>query len=396
MRFHRSKISLFFLFVVALIGTVLRTPALIPPFLEYGNLVHAHSHVAFQGWIYTLMLLALISLYLSPPQIQQGRYWLQFKFTVLVIIGVLITFSWQGYALYAIIFATLFQLLNYWFIYCFLRDTKGVDQSISLSWIKTGLVLGLLSTLVPIAIGILASEGLGGSEIYNSLVYTFLHLQYNGWFLFVALGLFYKLLENHHIEYDRKSAGRCYWLFTLSVLPAIALSLLGMSFAAPFKPPAYMAAALQLAAIIFFLKSFKGNIKQLLCGKNQWFQWHLTSFLGFFVLKTLLQGISVFPLFRTYAFHNKQIILAYLHLSLIGVISFLLLATMIDQRWLRINSYSKAGNMLLLFGFVATELGLVFGGLGWISNPLALSIGSAAMALGIVLLIISPQDQLKL
>ena len=396
MRFHRSKISLSFLFLVALIGTVLRTPALIPPFLEYRNLVHAHSHVAFQGWIYTLMFLALISFYLSADQIQQGRYRLQFKFTVLVIVGVLITFSWQGYALYAIIFATLFQLLNYWFIYCFFRDTKGVGQSISLRWIKTGLVLGLLSTLVPIGIGILASKGLGGSETYNSLVYAFLHLQYNGWFLFVALGLFYKLLENHQVQYNHKSTRRFYWLFTISVLPAIALSLLGMSFAAPFKPPAYLSAALQMAALVFFLKSLMGNIKQLFSGKNQWFHWYLSSFLVFFVLKTLLQCFSVFPLFNTYAFHNKQIILAYLHLSLIGVISFLLMATMIDKGWLRINIYSKAGNLMLVTGFTITELLLVLSGLGLASNPVILSAGSAIMAFGILFLILSPQIQLKI
>ena len=109
---HWSKASLVFLFLVALIGTALRSVAFQPIPLEYANLVHAHSHVAFQGWIYTLMLLLLVRYFLSEDQIIAGKYLLQFQLTVVVIVGVLITFSIQGYGLYSIIFSTLFQILN--------------------------------------------------------------------------------------------------------------------------------------------------------------------------------------------------------------------------------------------------------------------------------------------
>ena len=79
------------------------------------------------------------------------------------------------------------QLLVY--LSVFFKDTKHLD-SLPLRLIRMGLWLGVLSTLMPIGIGILSAKRLNGSEAYQSIVYTFLHLQYNGWFLFVLLGLY--------------------------------------------------------------------------------------------------------------------------------------------------------------------------------------------------------------
>lgn len=389
----KSKISLIFLLIVALIGTLLRSAFLITIPFEFQNLVHAHSHVAFQGWVYTLMMLILIDSYLDKSQIKKRRYLLQFNLTTVVIIGILITFSMQGYGLYSIIFLTLFQLLNYLFIYSFFRDTKHFlndnVKPVSLLFIKTGLWLGLLSTLMPIGIGIISSKGLNGSEIYNALVYTFLHLQYNGWFLFVALGLFYKFLENNSGFYKRIYAVRFYFLFTISVIPAISLSMLGMSFSNYILLPAYISAALQLLALFYFLKSFYGCLFAVLNKKSIWFRILLITFLLSFFLKVTLQFLSVFPVFKDYAFNNKSIVIAYIHLSMIGVISFLFLAMMIEQKWLNLNRFNMTGNIFLFSGFISTELLLLFIGLTIYYNPAALSIGSFFMAIGILFLILS-------
>ena len=388
-----SKISLVFFFVVALIGTLLRSTFFISIPLEYGNLVHAHSHTAFQGWIYTVIILLLTNLYLKKHQIQKGRYSLQFNLTIFVLIGTLISFSLQGYGLYSIIFSTLFQLLNYWFIYRFIKDTRGINSpskdTISFRFIKTGLWLGLLSTIMPYGIGLLSAKGLGGTEVYLSFVYTFMHLQYNGWFLFVALGLFYKFLEDNNILFNRNHAIKFYQLFTIAVIPAIALSLLGMSFSKYLILPAYFAALFQALGLLFFILSINSNLKVFLRQKNRWFQLYFIVFLVSFILKIILQCLSVFPVFWSYAFNNKLILLAYLHLSLIGVISFLLLSLIIDLKWITINGFGKVGSALLVLGFIATELLLVTGGLGLYHNHLILMLGSASMAMGIFFLIIS-------
>jgi len=254
--------------------------------------------------------------------------------------------------------------------------------------------LGVLSTLLPYGIGVLSAKGLGGSEAYQSLVYTFLHLQYNGWFLFVVLGLFFKLLENNHIYYHQKYAVRFYWLFTLAVMPAIALSMVGMSFSKYILLPAYVAATLQSIALLYFLRLITGNLITAFKEKSKWFQLYVTVFLVSFIIKVALQCFSVLPVFKLYAFYNKYIILAYLHLSLIGVISFLLLALMIDLKWLSTYGFCKIGSSLLVLGFAITELLLVFGGLGWYYSQVMLITGSATMVMGILFLIVSSNNKI--
>ncbi len=388
-----SKTSLIFLFIVALIGTMLRSVAFLPLPLEYVNLVHAHSHVAFQGWVYTCMMLLLTQAYLTDEQVRKGRYALQFVLTVIVVAGILISFSIQGYAFYSILFSTLFQLLNYWFIFRFLRDVKKTDyhrkHDLSLRFVKTGLWFGLLSTLLPIGIGLLSARGQGGSETYRSLVYTFLHLQYNGWFLFVALGLFYRLLDRNNWVCDRKEVSRFYNLLALAVIPSISLSLLGMEFSRYLMPVAYVSSALLGGAIVFFIRGLPKQWYSALRQKNFWFRVYIAGFVLSFAVKMILQTLSVLPPFQSYASYNKFIIIAYLHLSLIGSISFLLLALLVELQWVLVTRLFKIGSLLFISGFAVTETLLVLAGLGLFYNDLSLSLGSGAMALGVLLMVLS-------
>lgn len=393
-----SKISLSFLFIVALIGTLLRSTGLVSIPFEYMNLVHAHSHVAFQGWVYTCILLLLPLTYLKDSQIREGRYALQFLLTVLVIVGILISFSLQGYGLYSILFSTLFQFLNYWFIFRFLKDARENNPPgksyISLQFVKTGLWFGVLSTLLPIGIGILSAKGLSGSEAYRSLVYTFLHLQYNGWFLFVVLGLFFRFLDRKKISYDKKQANRFYYFFSITVLPSITLSLLGMQFSNYILPLAVVSVLLLCAGLYFFIRCLPKHFLASLSEMNVWIKTYLLAFIAAFVLKTTLQSLSVLPALKPYAFYNKFIIVAYLHLSLIGSITFFLLALFLDRHWIPVNRLFQISSVLFISGFAITEILLTIVGFGLFYSQRWLVAGSAAMALGIFLMMVSGKPKI--
>lgn len=390
-----SKISLFFFFAAVLIGTLLRTSFFYKLPFEYGNLVHAHSHVAFQGWIYTIILLITTKLFLNKKQIQKGHYPLQFKLSIIVIIGILISFSAQGYGLYSIFFSSVFQLLNYWFIFSFLKDVKRSNNQtqnvISIKFIKTGLWLGVISGILPFGVGLLSAKGLNNTEIYYSFIYSFLHLQYNGWFLFVAIGVFFKCLEKDKILHHQKHALKFYWLFTITVIPALSLSFLGMSFSRSVILLAGFSAILQIMGTVFFFLLLKPMLLKWLHKKNIWFQVFIKIFLLSFFLKIILQFLSIIPVFEQFAFANKNIILAYLHLNFIGVLSSLFLAILIELNWIHLNSYSKTGIVLLLSGFISTELMLVFSGIDTYYNQQILLIGSIGITFGVLLLLIIPK-----
>ena len=388
-----SKISLVFLFVVALIGTLLRSVAFVTVPLEYVNLVHAHSHVAFQGWVYTCMILLLTTTYLTAEQVRKGRYPLQFVLTVIVVVGILISFALQGYAFYSILFSSFFQVLNYWFIFRFFKDAKKTEfhynGDSSLRFVKTGLWFGLLSTLLPIGIGVLSAKGQNGSEAYRSLVYTFLHLQYNGWFLFVVLGLFYRFFDRNHWSYSRREVIRFYYLLAIAVIPSISLSLFSMEFSRHIIPLAYASALILLGALIFFIRGLPKNLFASLEKQGFWFRVYFYGFIASFLLKMALQVLSVLPPFQSYASYNKFIIIAYLHLSLIGSISFLLLALFLDMKWMPVTRRFKAGSALLFAGFGGIEILLALAGLGFFYDPVLLAVGSGCMAFGILTMILN-------
>lgn len=393
MRTEWYKVSLLFLFLVAIIGTLLRSFGFFSIPFEYSHLVHAHSHTAFQGWVYLLMFLLLTKTFLSEEQLKHRRYPLQFKITVFIIFGILVSFTVQGYALYSILFSTLFQLLNYWFVASFLRDTRtniqNTTNGTALRFIKAGLWFGVLSTILPYGIGILSAKGLNGTEAYRSLVYSFMHLQYNGWFLFIVLGLFYNYLDRKEIPYNKQRSKLFYRFFALAVIPAISLSLLGMSFSKYLLPIAYLSALLLAVSMICFVRSIPKNLLTYIQKESRWFNLYFLVFLLSFALKLLLQCLSVFPFVKTYAFYSKSIIIAYLHLSLLGSISFLLLALLIDKKWLSTTWIVKVGSSLLVAGFVVSELSLVLSGFNVFHTPEILLIGSAFMAVGIFLMLIS-------
>jgi hypothetical protein len=398
MKIEWSKISLFFLFVVALIGTLLRSFSYFSSSLEYSNLVHAHSHVAFQGWIYSILMLVLTTTFLNEYQIQKGIYKLQFKLTIFIVFIILITFSIQGYALFSIISSTLFQFLNYWFIIRFLKDTKYLKKKfyLSLKFIRTGLYFGVLSTFIPYVVGVVSAKGLNGSELYKSLIYIFLHLQYNGWFLFVILGLLFHFLKSNRIKINSHYVNLFYILMKLLVIPSIILSLLGMSYSKIIEIPSYFIAIFLLIAIYLFYKSI--NFKDLIYkihSKKILFKLYFYTFLFSLLLKLLLQFFSVFRNGYIDIFNNKSLILGYLHLNFIGLISFFILAFLIEIRWLPYNRYSKIGLTLFFFGFILTEIILSFNSINFFNSQGILTLGSFIMLLGIGLLTFSRNNTTK-
>ncbi len=382
------KTSLLFLLTISLVGTLMR----LFPFLElplaYGHLLHAHSHTAFQGWVYTAMLLFLTNLFLSPRQIKSGRYGLQFKLAAVVVAGVLFTFAVQGYGLYSIIFSTLFQLLNYWFIFRFLKDIRQLPCSISLRWVKSGLWLGLLSTLAPFAIGALSAKGLGGTEAYNSAVYFFLHFQYNGWFQFVAVGLFFKWLERDGVVFDPRLAGQSHGLFLAAVVPAYLLSLLGMSFGRAVWVPAAIAALLQMLGLWCFCRTLGAAARAWLLSRNRWLRAFLFVAVTSFFLKYVFQFLSLFPPIQAVAFTSRNLIVGYLHLCLLGTITCFFISLIFELKWLQLRNTTKIGSWLFLIGFLATEAALGVSRMGWGNWPLILLLLSMLMTVGISLLLL--------
>src|SRR5215467_570115 len=113
-------LSLVNLCIVALLGTTLRTKFLFSiPFIDFKNFLSAHSHFAFGGWVTLAVMLLYITNLLTYEQQQKKIYqWILWGIEINAV-GMAVTFPFQGYALFSIIFSTLFIFFTYAFSWIF-------------------------------------------------------------------------------------------------------------------------------------------------------------------------------------------------------------------------------------------------------------------------------------
>lgn len=345
--------------------------------INYKYFLHGHSHLAFLGWVFNALFVALLYAYL-PSQVK--RYQLLFSLLQVSVVGMLVSFPLQGYAAVSITFSTLHIFLSYAFAYRFLRDIRSEafvqkKHALSIAFVKWSLFFMVLSSLGPFALGAVVAKGLAGTSLYQLAIYFYLHFQYDGWFSFAVFGLFFWLLETHQIHFNQK-AGRYFLLsMAISCMPAYALSTLWT------HPPVWvylgaaLSAVLQLIALFFLIRMLfiiRKDLKSLFEKRI----FHLLFFAGMaFSIKTFLQLIGSFPAIADMAFLVRNFTIGYLHLIFLGFITVFLIGWFAAQKFLQLNkTLAIWGIRLLLVGFVSSELYIflqpVFFKYGWGAIPL--------------------------
>lgn len=360
------KISLLYFLIIAVLGTLIRFGFLSGFFLvNYKYMLHAHSHLAFLGWIYPVLFISIVNSFLNKEQIINGKYHLQFFITQIILAGMFISFLIQGYGIVSIIFSTIFQFLTYWFTFRFFRDWKmkpslEKTHNSSVKFIKTGLIALVVSSFGTWGLAVIGAKGMAGTTIYELAIYFYLHFQYNGWFTFSILGFFIWILESNKVEFSTKDCFFSLKLLAVSLFPAFLLSVLGKNPGNLVIFIAVAAGVAQMAGTIYFLKlQFKVR-KDLSRLFNNYEKVLIAIAAISFSLKTILQLMSALPIFTEIAFNNRYIVIAYIHLVFIGFISLSLFAYLSKTGGYILNSrVAKTGVSLLVIGFSLTEILLI-------------------------------------
>lgn len=390
------KFPLLFFFIASVIGVVLRWHLHHPiSGFEYSYWLHAHSHLMFLGWVFNALSVAFIH-YFIPADVQSKFNWLLIVLNILVA-AMLISFPLQGYGFYSILISTFHTIGVVIYYVLFLRYSKIDYDHIALKFVKASLLFFLLSAIGPFALGALVANGLGNTPWYSLAVYYYLHFQYNGVFTFGVLALVFKLFESHGLKFNKRSASIFYKLLFVACFPAYALSALWATTEPFVVALGFLAALLQLVAVGFFMHAlprFKKIQKQF----TRTTKLLLVAALLSFLLKIILQKLSAFPAINMLAYEIRWYVIGYLHLVLLGVISFALLAWYVELFKLRIG-----GMFWFLFsGFAISEAALITIGKVNVSMLLLVLVAaSALMVVGIggilykVLLMTKQPEQLK-
>lgn len=352
--------------LVALAGVTLRYKINFPlPSVNQKNLLHGHSHFAFVGWV-TLVLMALMVQYLQVkrPQLNVKKYNLILLLNCLSAYGMFAGFIAQGYDTISITFTSICILFSYIFIFFYWRDLNKVsDESYAPQWLKASLFLWAFSSLGAIALAYLMVNRIMIQDFYFGAIYFFLHFQYNGWFLFVCFALLFSALNQKGILSANGVSKKLFFVMALTVVPTYILSIIWLKLPPVLIWIGNVAGILQLLVLVYFIKLLLLLKKKTFATFSITTRWLWTLASVAFMIKIVLQLLSIIPFFSHYAFGYRPVIIGYLHLSFLGIISFFILGY-IDFALRKINrQLSKVGMLLFVIGVLVQEFVLMLQGL---------------------------------
>jgi len=353
------SIPIIFFFIASSLGLFLRWHFISPlESVRYPFLLHAHSHIMFVGWVFNAFYLAYVSSYIRTKWI--SRYRLLFVVLQVLVVGMLFSFPLQGYGLFSITFSALHTILAGVFVFLFFQDLKHVNlkNSVSVWFVKTSLFFFLLSSIGPFSLGFLVANGLGQSNWYYFAVYFYLHFQYNGFFLFGVLGLFFKLLEERNVLITKAKVLQAGAIMAISCVPAYFLSVLWANPGWMYHTMGFVAACLQIGSLVLFTKIFIRNRDAIRSAFNPFSVSLLHIILAAFTVKLVLQLLSVHPEIARLAYQFRSYVIAYLHLVLLGIITLSLLVWYKEKWFVPLTGY-KSAFVLYILGLLGMELLLI-------------------------------------
>ena len=387
---NHINLALGYFIIAALLGVLLRSFHSIEIPVTYKFIVHTHSHIALLGWVYMGLTTLLYKLFLKRKEVAL-KYRRIFWFTQFTLVGMLVTFPFQGYALFSIIFSTLFLFASYWFTGFFMKHIPASDKKTnSYKCVKFALWYMVLSSLGPWALGAIMNT-LGAASIWYRLsIYFYLHFQYNGWMILGLLGVFIYVLERNDIEIPKVTFNRFFWWINLGIVLSFFLSTLWT------KPHVFLYVIGGLGAILQIM-AFGILVMLGIRNKEKLFQilTPLQKNLLFIVavlvgVKILLQLLTAFPYFADLAATITDFTIGYLHWTFLGVVT---MALFLFFNYFKLLILPKPAIILYLIGFVFTEVMIFYKGMAaWGSLGIfegyfeVLALGSLVIPLSLILI----------
>jgi len=377
--------------VVAFLGLVMRLKMIFSiPFIDFKYILHAHSHFAFGGWV-TLALLALFSYKLLPHSLNKKPVYNWLLGGIFFnACGMLLSFPFQGYGSFSILFSTLFIFTTYAYAVVFIRDLRKVEVSKSVKLLATAsMVYMVLSSAGAFTLAYLLATKSTNLFLYKDAVYTYLHLQYNGFF---TLAIFSLMI--HYLGLEGKGSRVFAQLMNIAIIPSMFMSYLWHYPDIFMRFIAIAGSALVIIAVIWFFIMMAENrdrFKHLKPAARNITTLAMISF----ALKMIFQSLTIIPSLGPLVFANRPVIIGFLHLVLLGFVTLYLLAHFIQCGLFPDRRRAILSVSLFIAGVLINEVVLLTQGLGvmlMISSNMAnwLLLGAAGLLfLGALLMAIT-------
>jgi len=375
--------------VASLMGLLLRLMYVAPiEGINFQFLMHGHSHVAMLGWVYLMLYCLIIHFFVSKEAQQKPIYNRLFWITEVAVVGMMIDFPAQGYAFASILFSTLHIFCSYYFVHLIWKDAKPSTFP-EKRMLRTALFFMVFSTLGVWCLG--PAVGLMGKEsaFYQIAIQFFLHFQFNGWFLFAVLALFFKQSK---INVEEKKFRLFYTLFVTATVLTLALPV-SWSLSNPiFYWINAIGVTIQLISLVVFAqliqKQFQAFFMPLTSLEKTVYRFALCSL----ALKIMIQLVVLVPELTRVSHEIRNFVVGYIHLTMLGIITGFLFGFALENGFLNSqNKIQKWGILIFLLGLVTTEILLFLQGTWLFLNNVSfpdyyqnLFIASIALPLGLL------------
>lgn len=396
-------ITLINLMIVASLGLLLRSKILFSiPGVDFKFILHAHSHFAFGGWI-TLCLFTLMTFEILPESCSsKPKYKYLLSGLLITAAGMLFSFPVQGYAFFSILFSTLFIFLTYAYSWVFIKDLlkSRTEKAVALLCIVSLIAL-TVSSIGPFTLAYMMVSHSTNTLLYKDAIYTYLHLQYNGFFTLAVFALF---VNQFNIQFDdlaKRNVKRFAIVLSLSVLPTLFLSYLWHFQNIAIRSIAILGCVLLVITLFRFIvmmRSISNYLKSITPFAKAI---GLLSMIAFAIKTTVQIGI-VFPSIGNEVFGDRPIIIGYLHLVMLGFVSLYLLAHLVQTKYFEINKgLSKTGIIIFIGAVIGNELILMTQGLSAMMMysstlyPWLLWVAAICLFMGALLICLSVIGHLK-
>jgi len=378
-----------FWLVAATLGLLLRLQAVSPmERLNYGNFLHAHSHVAFLGWVFNAFFALALRFFVRAEDV--STLWRVFLVIQIAVGGMLVAFPLEGYAGVSIAFSTLQMVCSGVFAWKLWKRNRASPEA--RGFLRVALAFLVISGAGPLTLGPLAATGLRESPWYALAIYFYLHCQYNGWFMFFLQAVFLQYRHERGLDMNGSLARRSLGWLTAGCGLTFALSGLWTN------PPdwVYVAAVsggvAQLIGCAIFVRGMRGTAGLFVSNHAGIVRGLAVLALGAFLLKQSLQLAATVPGLVGFM-GNRWMVIGFLHLIFLGLVTPMLVAWAVELDWIRVNGWTKSGLGLFLAGAFATELVLGIspltsagGGGPWPATLQILLAGAVLMVGGLALL----------
>ena len=382
------KFSFINLTIVALLGTLMRYKIGFEfPYFNQKNLLHSHSHFAFSGWVsHTIIVLMVYYLKKEIKDFNSSSYNKIIAANLICAYGMLISFIAQGYGGISIFFSTASIFVSFVFAYQYFKDLNHINaDNLAINWFKAAIVFNIVSCLGTFYLAYMMMSKNIVQDLYLASIYYYLHFQYNGWFFFSCMGLFFGYLNLKKSNFPYLKT--IYLLFVSSCIPAYFLSTLWLDLPMWLYIITAIASIFQVFAWIKFVLFIKQNKSDFLENYSILFR-NIILFVGLAIsVKFLLQLGSTIPALSKVAFGFRPIVIAYLHLILLAIISLFLLYYIMVNHLVLVTKKLKTGITVFTIGVLLNEIILAIQGVAAFSYTIIPKVNEMLFIAAIVLFV---------